>query len=593
MALSALIVVVGVGASGAAGAILRADQATAAASVLDRRAALVEQAVTAQTGRYVDTLTTIAGAVGAIDRLTADKFAHTAQPLSRMRLAGATAMAYLVPAANGQVAEVQRFWRSRGAADLVLDPYEGADEHIFTIFSQPLDGSVPAAAGIDVAQAPAPMQALVEARRSGQVAVSDTYQLIRDRNLPAAQRQMSFSLTAPVFGPPDPDGQRPFRGWVLMGLRGQDFMGTVLDQISQGMVDVSLHAGNTTGALTRVAALHSTGGPRDLHRRVEIQVAQRRWLMSIDASTSTLPSASRHPATVAIAGILLTGMLAALVFILATGRARAREQVRAATAELRASEAQLREQKADLTAFAGVVAHDLKAPLAGVAGYTEMLSDELDDGTTDPGVLRPMLHRVTAGVTAMAGLIDDLLACAATRDAAISPVDVDLRALVDEVVINHLDAAGVAGGPIPAVYVGPLPAVHADAVMVRQLLNNLIGNAIKYTAPGQIPRVDVTADMDQPPGWVHLQVADRGVGIPAGHHEAIFASFHRAYADTDIAGTGLGLAICQRIIDRHGGTISASDNPGGGTRIHLRLPAAMAAPAAAATRPADVASVAS
>jgi signal transduction histidine kinase len=71
---------------------------------------------------------------------------------------------------------------------------------------------------------------------------------------------------------------------------------------------------------------------------------------------------------------------------------------------------------------------------------------------------------------------------------------------------------------------------------------------------------------------VHVQIADRGIGIPAGHHAAIFTSFHRAHATSPYTGTGLGLAICHRIVERHGGHIYATDNPGGGTRMHFTLP---------------------
>jgi PAS domain S-box-containing protein len=233
----------------------------------------------------------------------------------------------------------------------------------------------------------------------------------------------------------------------------------------------------------------------------------------------------------------------------------------------------VREQQAELAAFAGVVAHDLKSPLTAIAGYTDIIDEELEAGRYDPAVLRPLLNRVIGGVTRMRKLIDDLLTYATARDGAIQPTTCDLRVVADEVVGAQLDDALPGTSSPPDVYVGHLPLVHGDPAMLRQLLHNLISNAIKYTPPGRTPRVDITARADQP-GWVRVEVADRGIGIPAGQHQAIFAGFHRAHPEAGLPGTGLGLAICQRIVQRHGGTITATDNVGGGTRIKLTLPAA-------------------
>ena len=107
------------------------------------------------------------------------------------------------------------------------------------------------------------------------------------------------------------------------------------------------------------------------------------------------------------------------------------------------------------------------------------------------------------------------LAYATALGTALRLVDLDLKDLVDEVVIAHLDTASATGAPVPAIYVGDLPGVHGDTVMLRQLLHNLIGNAIKYTPAGQSARVDITASTTAEQ-QVQLQIADRGRGIPAG-----------------------------------------------------------------------------
>ena len=572
--IAVLLAVAGVSASVALGVDVGASQRAGTQMVMERRTDLAAGAVRAETGRYIDTLSAAAGAVGAFEDLTAGEFAQVAAPLARMNLAGATSLVYLVASDDAGVAATQRLWRSRGASGLRLAPQPAVTEHMFTIFSRPVDGEAPARVGIDVAQSPAPLHALAEARRSGEVAVSDAYHLIRDQNLPAGQRQLSFVLTTAVYGPADTAGSRPFRGWLLLGLRGHDFVTAAMSRVTQNLIDGSLSATAADGVLTQVAAVHApVSGSRNLHRQLDVPVAQRRWRLQVDAAATALPGADHGTAVLITGGLVLTALLSVLVFTLATDRARAQARVEAATAELRASEQALRRQQADLTAFAGVVAHDLKAPLAAVLGHAEIIADALDAGD-DPATVRPMLERVLAGGVRMSTLIDDLLAYATSRDSSLRPLDLNLRDLVDEVVIGYLDIAGATGAPMPAVFVGDLPGVHGDVVMLRQLLHNLVGNAIKYTAAGQTPRVDVTATSRA--GQVVLQIADRGLGIPAGQHQAVFDSFHRAHTGTTIPGTGLGLAICQRITERHGGTITAEDNLGGGTRITVTLPAATA-----------------
>jgi len=107
--------------------------------------------------------------------------------------------------------------------------------------------------------------------------------------------------------------------------------------------------------------------------------------------------------------------------------------------------------------------------------------------------------------------------------------------------------------------------------MLRHVLDNLIGNALKYVRPGSRARVDVTAT--RAPDGVRVEVADRGIGIAEADKPEVFETFHRSTAAAGYAGTGLGLAICKRIVQRHGGEIGVADNQGGGTRFFFTLPA--------------------
>jgi signal transduction histidine kinase len=579
----------------------------------------------------------------------------------------------------------------------------GPAEHAFSIFARSLNGGVPRI-GTDVSQSAEATAALNEARRTGAPTVSDTFVLLRDRGLPPNRQQLSFAFVAPVYTEPGGEtGQPTFHGWIVLGLHGQDFLGGVLGEASQGLLDAELQATNGDGRPVRVAEYRGRGG-RDLVRQATFPVANRQWTLVTRADSAVLPGAqSELPDTVLLGGGLVTLTLAWLVYVLATGRARARGQVRVATAELRDAEAEARRQagllsaimasigdgvgvvdadgafllhnpaakqllgvavdldgpagwqehyglyrpdghtpfpvdelplvrglhgessngvemiirnearpdgilvsvdgrpldasagqhgavavfhditelrryEADLAIFAGVVAHDLKAPLAVIRGHCETVVDVLTAapaaaGGDDLDDVLNGLRRIASAVDRMAALIDMLLAYTTSRDAPLRLQQVALEPLIAESVAERAAAVRPADGPGPDVYLGSLPSVTADPAMLRHVTDNLIGNALKYVRPGQRARVDVTA-ADAAPGWVRVEIADRGIGIPDEDKPNIFESFHRAQSAAGYAGTGLGLAICRRIVERHGGAIGVLDNPGGGTRIHFTLPTA-------------------
>lgn len=234
-----------------------------------------------------------------------------------------------------------------------------------------------------------------------------------------------------------------------------------------------------------------------------------------------------------------------------------------------------RRHRDELTDFAGVVAHDLLNPLTAVKGWAEIAAEQLSATPADRGMpgAADSLSRVANAATVMGALIDDLLNYTVTRDAATASGCVDLAAIVSDIAGIRADAAVVTGDPMPEFTVGRLEPVHADPARTRQLMDNLIGNAIRYTSPDVVPRLAVTGRTTGD-GMVEVVISDNGIGIPPGHHASVFGNFNRAHRNSAPAGSGLGLAICKRIVERHGGVITAADNPaGGGTRITFTLPA--------------------
>src|SRR6478752_4141137 len=218
----------------------------------------------------------------------------------------------------------------------------------------------------------------------------------------------------------------------------------------------------------------------------------------------------------------------------------------------------------ELAAFAGVVAHDLRNPLAAIDGWTEMIADELETGSLDNQMAQEFVSRVRSASRRMRVLIRDPLAHATSSSRDLDSGRIDVTAMVDEIASGRN-----AGGFVSAERV---PPVLGDAVLVRQVLDNLVGNALKYVAPGEEPKIAVHGCRSDA-RLVTIAVADHGIGIPEDQRDRIFEEFHRAHY-RDYEGSGLGLSIVRRIVTRHGGTIEALPNPAGqGSVFRFTLPA--------------------
>jgi len=228
-----------------------------------------------------------------------------------------------------------------------------------------------------------------------------------------------------------------------------------------------------------------------------------------------------------------------------------------------------RQHRDTLASFAGVVAHDLFNPLTVVDGWTEALADEFAAGPVAAGTALPMLARIQGAASHMRAFIADLLAYTVAKDQSLRTGPVDLTAIARDLARLYAD-----GPENPLILVEENLAVWADETLVRQLFDNLLGNAVKYVAQGVRPSITVTGQVVG--SQQEVRVTDNGIGIPAEERELVFESFHRAHRS--YLGTGLGLAICHRIVDRHGGSIRVEAAPTGtGSTFVITLPNSPAA----------------
>lgn len=219
-------------------------------------------------------------------------------------------------------------------------------------------------------------------------------------------------------------------------------------------------------------------------------------------------------------------------------------------------------------ALAAVVSHELRNPLTGILGHADRLL-ERDDLDAD---VRDRLLIIEESGERMMQLITSIL----SRPADASGVDRDARAWTDVRGILEASAesfAASAGDRLVTLVLvpGPPAPMWADAFRVRQMLDNIIGNAVKYTPSGGTVTVSTRRDGDD----VEITVTDTGIGIPPADLPRIFEHYFRSSSalDSGIPGTGLGLRIVRDVVDAHGGTVDVASEPGDGTTVTVRIPA--------------------
>lgn len=247
---------------------------------------------------------------------------------------------------------------------------------------------------------------------------------------------------------------------------------------------------------------------------------------------------------------------------IAIHQARLHQQARRHTAEL---EERVAERTADLESFSYSVSHDLRAPLRAIDGFSRVVLEEYG-ARLDPEGTR-LLEVIRTSTATMGQLIDDLLAFSRARRRDMQPATVDTVEVVHSV-FDELLATNT--GCRARLHVGALPAVRGDAAMIRQLLMNLLSNALKFTRCREEAVIEVGSRLwdDQ----IAFYVKDNGVGFDMRHASKLFGVFQRLHRADEFEGTGVGLAIVHRIVQRHSGRVWAESRLGEGATFYFTLP---------------------
>lgn len=231
--------------------------------------------------------------------------------------------------------------------------------------------------------------------------------------------------------------------------------------------------------------------------------------------------------------------------------------------EMAARSAQLRRSNEELAQFASMASHELQAPVRMMERYTRLLQEEHGGQLGADG--DEMIGIIASSARRLSSLIEDLLALSRVESRERRLETVSAERLLERTLADLQETIQESGA---AVTHSPLPVIEADPPLIVQLLQNLIGNAIKFRGV-EAPKVHVAARRG-PREWI-FSVRDNGRGIDPGEAESIFTIFKRLHPE--IPGSGIGLAICRKIVERHGGRIWVESEPGRGSSFLFTLPA--------------------
>ncbi len=233
----------------------------------------------------------------------------------------------------------------------------------------------------------------------------------------------------------------------------------------------------------------------------------------------------------------------------------------------------LKRSNRELQDFAYIASHDLQEPLRKVMAFGDRLKSKFGTELGEQG--NDYLNRMHNAATRMRALIDDLLAYSRVATKAKPFVPVELNTVIKNI-LSDLEVRIKESGA--RVEVDDLPAIEADKMQMRQLFQNLISNALKFHKVDSPPQIKISVVKEKGGhqyigrDYYCILVQDNGIGFEEKYHDKIFSPFQRLHGRTEYEGSGMGLAICKKIVERHGGRISASSEPGKGSVFKVCLP---------------------
>jgi len=245
------------------------------------------------------------------------------------------------------------------------------------------------------------------------------------------------------------------------------------------------------------------------------------------------------------------------------------EEVRRRTLELNLSNIALQQSNADLQQFAHVASHDLKEPLRKIKIFAGRLQEDPDTGFSEKG--QGYLQKIHGAIDRMMVMVEGVLAYSTVNAEEQTIEKVDLNEVLQNI---GRDLELLIAGKNAQFRYGEMPVIEGASVLIYQLLYNIVSNSLKFSLADRQPEIDIrwTPVQMEDADAIRIEVSDNGIGFAQDAAESIFASFARLHSKDKYEGTGLGLALAKKIVERHGGHISARAVPGEGAVFTIVLP---------------------
>lgn len=486
---------------------------------------------------------------------------------------------------------VVRNVRNEGYANFSISPAGSRPEYAVIAMLEPFDERNQRAFGYDMWSEPTRRAAMQRARDTGTASVSGMVTLVQEDGTDV---QRGFLMYLPLYEPGKPvntiaERREAIVGFVYSPFRVKDLMAGIL---GSGSRRISLQIFDGTEVQNSKLLYDDSDGSSSEHSQFAfsdtVHIPGHPWHLVFSSNGSfTSASEEAFPTLIAGAAVIIDILLFFTILTLSNQRQMSMHLVEAKTQQLQRSkeraegaarrEAELRqaaqltserllESNRELTRFASIVAHDLRAPLKRIECFVDILHDEYASALDTEG--QDVADRIGRNATRMRMMLDSLHDY--TRVSNVASVDqcASLRTAVGEVLEGFgpdLNDARV------SVDVGHDCCVNGDTYLLQHVIQNLISNALKFR--GSSPPNILVKGWKQDDGTVELSVADDGIGIEPEFSSKVFDMFTRLHDEDEYEGTGIGLAVCRKIINDHDARIFVDTNWTAGTRIVMRFPA--------------------
>jgi signal transduction histidine kinase len=528
---------------------------------------------------YVAVLDGLRGLFATGQETTREEFDNYVAGAGLAELPGVRAVGYAPVVPDDEVDELEEALRDEGYADFEVSSAGEADELLPVVYLQPMEGNENAF-GFDLGGDERARAAIDLAVAEGEATLGPALLVMS----PEGDERRAFDLFMPIRsdGSAGEDGNSSdVEGVAFILWEPDEAMAGLFGERSQVAVEI-FDLGSVDGppgveATNRNIVFDSDGemrgveGHGGLDQRIETRVGSHRWQLYVEPGPEFHAPSGSFPWLVLVAGLVITGLIVALILTFARTRTQAVSLADQMTANLRDREHDIRQandnivrSNRELERYASIAAHDLQEPLRSLLAYASVLERRYGD-TLDPDVL-DQVQRMARAAERMRSLVVDLLAYAKADSERSKMEMVDLneaiRIAIDDlsVLIHETDAT---------IRVADLPRVPGNRRELIGVFSNLLSNALKYRSDAP-PEVIVVAHR-RGDEWM-IGVKDNGIGIAPAYHDRIFELFRRLEKRSTDAGTGIGLAICMRTIAQHGGRIWVESAEGEGATFWFTLP---------------------